>query len=376
MSPALAARVDEAPRETERPRLLVDETHMGRRASGIERITADLFGAHALPELDVRPVRASGSRAAMVFAQMLANPLKAARRRDSLWVFPGYPPSPAFALAPERCVLYVHDLFLLTRRSDLNRAAKIYMAAPFRLALSRLRHFLVNSETTGRELAAHVAPAATILPYRPEVRNVFALEPRETRAADDARAPLVLGALGTVEPRKNFLAAARLREALQARLSRPVELHIIGRRGWGDDYEALSREPSVRLHGFLDDEEIRAVFAGFDFFVCTSHAEGLGLPLLESQYAGIPVVAPDQAIFREVLGRSGLFVDPGDPAAAAGAIARALDEGWQARAPAAAAANLARWNAQAAGDRMRVIELFRTLARGLGSLHHPQGDQS
>ena len=59
---------------------------------------------------------------------------------------------------------------------------------------------------------------------------------------------------------------------------------------------------------------------GADLFICTSHDEGLGLPLLEAQYGGLPVVAPDAAIFHEVLGVSGIFVDPADPVAAATTI--------------------------------------------------------
>jgi hypothetical protein len=38
------------------------------------------------------------------------------------------------------------------------------------------------------------------------------------------------------------------------------------------------------------------------------------LPLLEAQYAGLPIIAPDAAIFREVLGESGIHIDTADPA--------------------------------------------------------------
>ena len=345
-----------------RPTLIVDETHMGRRATGIERITADLFSQQALPTMNVLPSRASGNRVAMMLAQMLRNPFEALRQRHTVWVFPGYPPSPAFALLPERSVLYVHDLFLMTRLGDLNLSAKLYMVKPFRLALRYFRYFMVNSEATGRELEIHVSPGARILSYRPEVRNVFGLNHAPPHRSDPQRA-LVLGALGTIEPRKNYGASVAIREALESRLGRPVELHIIGRPGWGPDFEALSRASRVKLHGFLGDAEIRSVFAGFDAFLCTSHAEGLGLPLLESQYAGIPVIAPDQPVFREVLGESGTFIDPADPQGAAGQIEAVLGEDRRERQAQKAIANIERWNGQAAGDRVRAASFLETLAR-------------
>ena len=80
--------------------------------------------------------------------------------------------------------------------------------------------------------------------------------------------------------------------------------------------------------------------------------EGLGLPLLEAQYGGgLPVtslrMAP--AIFREVLGVSGIFIDPADPVAAATRIEAVLSERhWRSRYVACATQNLER-----AGTRWR-----------------------
>src|SRR5262249_7550236 len=160
-------------------------------------------------------------------------------------------------------------------------------------------------ETTLRRLAPRVAPDARIVLYRPTVSNVFGLAPASRQDVPESDAPLVVGALGTVEPRKNFRAAAEICHHLGEVLGHPVELHIIGRRGWGGEFEALSRLPHVRLHGFLPDDAAGAVIGNFDLFLCTSRDEGLGLPLLETQFAGVPVIAPDHDVFREVLRRSG-----------------------------------------------------------------------
>jgi glycosyltransferase involved in cell wall biosynthesis len=113
-----------------------------------------------------------------------------------------------------------------------------------------------------------------------------------------------------------------------------------------------------------------------DIFICTSHEEGLGLPLLEAQYAGLPIVAPDAAIFREVLDHSGIFIDPDDPTAAAARIAGLLsNRHWRSRYAALGAQNLKRWNTLANADRDTVIALIARLARQRPALSPHRGDQ-
>jgi len=337
---------------------------MGRRASGIERITDALFSASALAPLDVGTVEASGGRPSMIYQQMLTNPLSAIRH-NSTWIFPGYPPSPAFRYLRERAVLYVHDLFLLTRKQDLNFAARFYMAPSFRQAIAGLRYFLANSAATQRQLSQHVSGDAHIQLYRPRVDNVFGLN--ESLRPNGDR--LIVGSLGTVEPRKNFPAGASICRILAEILGCPVEFHVVGRPGWGDDFERLSKMPQVRLHGFLADDQARRVLETFDLFLCTSHDEGLGLPLLEMQYAGVPVVAPDDDIFREVLGNSGIYI-PTDASRAAAAIALELQRpNWRSSAAACAKANVARWNRQADIDRSNVIAFLMDMRGRIARCH-------
>ena len=339
--------------------ILVDETHCGRHVTGLERITLELFSAAALAPLPVTPVRAPG-RKAMMLRQVLDLPARALLRRDALVLCPGFPPSIPLTLAGgDRVIPYIHDLFLLTRPADLNRRAKLYMVAPFRLAVRRAPVFLVNSEATAAELRRFCRPDARIQPYRPAVRNVFGLAPGDRAARCGAPGGLRLVAVGTVEPRKNLAAAAAVVEALRRTTHPAATLDIVGRPGWGVDAAALAARPGVTLHGYQPTARVRQLIEGADALISTAHDEGLGLPLLEAQYAGVPVIAPAKPVFREVLGRSGLLLDDADPAAAAEAVAGIVSApDWRARFADLAAANLARWNAAAARDREAVIVLL------------------
>jgi glycosyltransferase involved in cell wall biosynthesis len=343
-------------------RIYVDHTHLGRTVTGLERITQELFSPSALAPLDAVPVAAHGT-AAMVLTQTFGLPALLARSAASILLCPGFPPSPLLLPFRSRVVPYIHDVFLLSRRHDLNRRARLYMAEPFRLAVARLPWFLVNSEDTRRKLAAFCRPDARTTLYRPPVRNIFGLRPDDRAGRAVRPVELRLVALGTVEPRKNFLAAAGIAAALAGRGFARVTLDIVGRRGWGGDWDKLAATPGVTLHGYQTTENAAAIIDAADAFICTSHEEGLGLPLLEAQYAGLPVIAPDQPIFHEVLGDSGVYIDTRDPGAAAHMIASSLGAAdWRQAHAMGAAKNLQRWNAIARADRDTVVEAIARLA--------------
>jgi glycosyltransferase involved in cell wall biosynthesis len=342
--------------QTGRARLQIDQTHLGRHTTGIERITRELFNPGALSSLPVDCVAPPAGRIGIVVAQNLTLPLRALRRYNDVFVFPGFPPSPYFSIAQrDRTVLYVHDVFLLTRPQELNAAAKMYFAPLFALAVRSLNYFFVNSEHTGSSLRQFCKPEATIVSYRPGVRNVFGA--KIGHRADRSRMPssLQVVSIGTIEPRKNLRAAVDICAAMAGRLGIPVHLHIVGRTGWGTDAAWLSQQRDVTLHGALSDQEARTIIEGSDFLICTSRDEGLGLPLLEVQHAGLPVIAPNQPVFREVLGESGLLINPENPAEAASAVAAACGEhDWRANRARMAIANVARWNDLARQDQTRV----------------------
>jgi glycosyltransferase involved in cell wall biosynthesis len=341
--------------------IYVDHTHLGRHVTGLERITQELFSREALAPLEILPVTSQGT-AQMVATQTFGLPWRLATS-SSMLLCPGFPPSPLLRPFASRVLPYIHDDFLLSRRADLNARARLYMAAPFKQALRNYPRFLTNSSDTQRKLSVHCRPDAEITLYRPPIRNVFDLGSAR-RAGRDARPrPLRLVALGTVEPRKNFVAAASILASLHTQGFPDATLDILGRQGWGDHWQQLQGSHGVTLHGYQPAGQVRAILDAADFFICTSHDEGLGLPLLEAQYGGLPIIAPDAPVFHEVLGESGLFITPTDPPRAAEQIVAALSSaGWRQRFVSLAADNLQRWNRLAASDRVAVIELIAGLS--------------
>src|ERR1700754_1009061 len=126
--------------------IYVDNTHLGRHVTGLERITLELFSEAALAPLDVVPVRAQGVRQ-MVTTQTLGLPMRLAAS-SSILLCPRLPPRPLLRPVALRGQPYHHDDFLITRRAELNRRARLYMAGPSRLALRHNPRFLANSGDT------------------------------------------------------------------------------------------------------------------------------------------------------------------------------------------------------------------------------------
>ncbi len=350
----------------ENAEIIVDATHLGKRhITGIERVTLELFSSYALQPLKMRSVEAK-NRLHMMLQQNFVLPIMAIKNRNALFITPGFPPSVFMTFFGKRVIPYIHDLFLITRWKDLGFIGKFYMSAPFRFAIRSLPRFLVNSESTRLELKKFCRPNAEVILYRPPVRNVFSLSNDLRGSKANVTGALKLIALGTVEPRKNLIAAANIIAALRAGAFPDATLDILGKIGWGGEEEKLKNLAGVTLHGYKSTSEIKELIENSDLLISTSHDEGLGLPLLEAQYAGIGIIAPDQPVFREVLGNSGTFIDSADPNGSALIITSMVSNtGWRLAQAKLSKQNLQRWNELAASDHIQVIAL-------LGSLAHRQ----
>ncbi len=125
--------------------------------------------------------------------------------------------------------------------------------------------------------------------------------------------------LSTLEPRKNMEHLVRCFAALtQEPAMRDFNLVLVGNKGW--KYEALLEEIErntaargrVILTGFVDDEDLAALYSGAVAFVFPSLYEGFGLPPLEAMQCGIPVIASNTSALPEVVGDAGILVSPSD----------------------------------------------------------------
>jgi glycosyltransferase involved in cell wall biosynthesis len=244
-----------------------------------------------------------------------------------------YWPSPPFrrAGAPP-AVIFVHDLAFRLRAAEVPWQQRLYLRATLPRALRQAAAVLVPSETTrndllrlypieGLQAKVHIVPEGLSAPIDPG-------------PLPDGLEPGFVLAVGTVEPRKNYLRLLAAYRQLRGR-ALPIiinghpgvpQLVIAGRPGWayGDTLQRIQAEPGVRYLGHVDEATLESLYRSASVLALPSLYEGFGLPLLEAMGHGLPAVVGAAGALPELALGAALSVDAEDPNAIAGAIERLL----------------------------------------------------
>ena len=125
---------------------------------------------------------------------------------------------------------------------------------------------------------------------------------------DLGAAPYVLS-VGVLQPRKNVARLMKaFRQIKRAHPDWPHQLVITGKHGWGD--ELPDSDADIRFTGYVQDDELPALYAGAQVFAYPSLYEGFGLPIIEAMAAGAPVLTSNRASMPEVAGDAAVKIDP------------------------------------------------------------------
>ncbi|UPG91108.1 glycosyltransferase family 4 protein [Luteibacter aegosomaticola] len=131
--------------------------------------------------------------------------------------------------------------------------------------------------------------------------------------------------VGTIEPRKGHAQVLAAFEDLWSR-GRDVNLVIIGKPGWRTE-TLMSRlrghaEAGRRLFWMekADDHQLVAMYGSASALLAASEGEGFGLPLIEAAQYGLPIIARDLPVFREVAGEHAAYFSGFEPRDLADAV--------------------------------------------------------
>jgi glycosyltransferase involved in cell wall biosynthesis len=138
--------------------------------------------------------------------------------------------------------------------------------------------------------------------------------------------------VGLDERRKNLGVVLRALRDLVREMP-DVKLVKVGGLGHSSYREACIKEidrmglaKHVIHTGTIADSELLALYNSADAFVFPSLCEGFGLPPLEAMACGCPVIASDRTAIPEVVGDTGILINPEDPQAWHDAMYKVLDE--------------------------------------------------
>ncbi|RFU21887.1 glycosyltransferase family 1 protein [Geodermatophilus marinus] len=202
-------------------------------------------------------------------------------------------------------VVTVHDLAYLHHPDTVARSSAAYRELVPR-SIARAAQVVVPSAAVAAELRETYRLAedrVTVTPLGVDEAWSRATPPGP---GDRRRLGLpedYLVAVGTIEPRKGLPGLLTAYRALLSVRPQAPPLVLVGPEGWG---AALELDPfpagAVRFTGYLADDDLRGTVAGARALVFPSRYEGFGLPPLEALACGVPVIASDLPVTREVLG--------------------------------------------------------------------------
>lgn len=260
-------------RRVRAPLRLIDQSWRITRRPRVERLVPAIDAVHA-----TTPMRLPPTRAAMITTVYDLAAIE----------FP--------ALHPERDVRQLRDQLRGIRESECVVTA--------------------ISETTSRALVERGVDPCRIVVAACGVPRL----PAPVPGAMSGRPYLLV--VGQTSPRKDIGTVVR---ALSAAEMNDVALVIAGPAGGGEaelqsTIETLGPRSRVVRTTRVSDAELAGLYEGALALCFSSIAEGFGLPVLEALAAGVPVVASDLPVLREVAGDAAVYAPVGDVASWADAL--------------------------------------------------------
>ncbi|RFP63492.1 glycosyltransferase family 1 protein [Hymenobacter lapidiphilus] len=217
-------------------------------------------------------------------------------------------------------VTVLHDLAFEHFPQDVDWLVRAYyrtFTPRFARASARL---VAVSEATKQDVVARygIAPEKISVVYNAvDARFTPQSEPvqRATRERYAAGHPYYLF-VGALQPRKNLQHLLRAFEAFKTATGSAARLLVVGRTAWKagpifEVYQGLRHRAAVHLTGRVTDEELVQLYAAARATCYVPYFEGFGIPVIEAQACGSPVITSNCSSLPEVAGSGGAcLVDP------------------------------------------------------------------
>ena len=217
-----------------------------------------------------------------------------------------------------------HDITYIRHPDSYSRAFRAVYRSLTPPLLKRIKALITVSEFSRSEIArfyGYPARHICVVPNAVDAR----FQPFCAEQCPKGAPPYLL-AVSSPSAHKNF--ARMIAAFLRLKGLDDVELRIIGdsNRIFAGSLHDTAGSRRIRILGRLTDEELVEAYQGATAFVFPSVYEGFGIPPLEAQACGCPVIAARAASIPEVLGDSAQYFDPLDVDDIAACMQRVLSD--------------------------------------------------
>jgi glycosyltransferase involved in cell wall biosynthesis len=217
-----------------------------------------------------------------------------------------------------RPIFMVHDLIPLTHPEFCRPGECKRHAARMETVLKTAAGIIANSRATLQVLTEFAENSGLAMPpavAAPLGNGVF---PKAAESPRPIPEPYFV-MLGTIEPRKNHWMVLQMWRRLAERYGTAApRLIVIGQRGWECENVLDMLERCTPLCGVVferagcSDAELVRYLLHAQALIFPSFTEGYGLPLIEALSLGVPVIASNLPVFREVASNVPEYLDPLD----------------------------------------------------------------
>jgi glycosyltransferase involved in cell wall biosynthesis len=200
-------------------------------------------------------------------------------------------------LPSRHTLLTIHDCVFLYSATGVKRRLLKWLLLDLPVRRSRL--ITTISEATKKDILRHSScPPEKIVVVPDPISDTIYRSPAVFRD----RQPVLL--FVGVTPNKNLLRVAEALEGIDCRLE------VIGKLSAEQETALSARSVLFTQRSGLSDAEMADAYANADIVLFPSTFEGFGLPIVEGQKAGRPVITSDLEPMTDTAGGAACLVDP------------------------------------------------------------------
>ena len=187
----------------------------------------------------------------------------------------------------------LHDITYIRYPKTYSKAFRYFYRLLIPLVLKSSKHVYTVSEFSKTEISSYYRlPNQKISIVYNAVGGIF-----HPRSNENLKKENYLLAVSSVKESKNFEMIVKAFEGVSKQMKN-LKLFIVGDLKSGSfssvDLNALTCNPQVKMLGRVSDSELVELYSNACAFLFPSLYEGFGIPVLEAQACGCPVIASEK----------------------------------------------------------------------------------